>query len=101
LLDIGSYIIASLGLRTPSTNAEIIEILSEGDYLPKEKRETYIKISEAPRPLGGASRKGNLIYIVPLDPAYKAGLAGHLPVNSETELCIFITILIPKHFTIS
>jgi len=38
-------------------------------------------ISEAPRPQGGASRKGNLIYIVPLDPAYKAGLAGHLPVN--------------------
>ena len=29
LLDIGSYIIASLGLRTPNTNAEIIEILSE------------------------------------------------------------------------
>ncbi len=37
---------------------------------------------EAPRPQGGASRKGNLIYIVPLDPAYKAGLAGHLPVKS-------------------
>jgi len=37
--------------------------------------------SEAPRPQGGASRKGNLIYIVPLDPAYKAGLAGHLPVK--------------------
>jgi len=31
-----------------------------------------------PRPAGGASRKGNLIYIVPLDPAYKAGLAGAL-----------------------
>jgi len=31
--------------------------------------------SEAPRPQGGASRKGNLIYIVPLDPAYPA-LAG-------------------------
>jgi hypothetical protein len=38
-------------------------------------------ICEAPRPQGGASRKGNLIYIVPLDPAYKAGLAGHLPAN--------------------
>jgi len=37
--------------------------------------------SEAPRLQGGASRKGNLIYIVPLDPAYKAGLAGHLPVT--------------------
>ena len=37
--------------------------------------------SEAPRPQGGASRKGNIIYIVPLDPAYKAGLARHLPVT--------------------
>jgi len=46
LLDIGSYIIASLGLRTPNTNAEIIEILSEGGYIPRDKRETYIKISQ-------------------------------------------------------
>jgi len=29
---------------------------------------------------GGASRKGNFILIVPLGPAYKAALAGHLPV---------------------
>jgi hypothetical protein len=35
--------------------------------------------NEAPCPQGRASRKGNFIYIVPLDPAYKAGLAGHLP----------------------
>jgi len=33
----------------------------------------------------GASRKGNLIYIVPLDPACKAGLAGHLPVKSRSS----------------
>jgi uncharacterized protein YutE (UPF0331/DUF86 family) len=46
LLDIGSYIIASLGLRTPNTNSEIIEILSGGGYLPEDKRETYIKISQ-------------------------------------------------------
>jgi hypothetical protein len=32
---------------------------------------------EAPRPQGGASRKGDFIYIVPLDPVFKAGLAGH------------------------
>jgi hypothetical protein len=36
---------------------------------------------EAPRPQGGASRKRNTVFIVPLDPAYKAGLAGHLPVK--------------------
>ncbi|MBM4276768.1 MAG: DUF86 domain-containing protein [Deltaproteobacteria bacterium] len=46
LLDIGSYIIASLGLKTPNTNAEIIEILNEGGYLPKDKAKTYIKISQ-------------------------------------------------------
>jgi len=34
---------------------------------------------ETPRPQGGVSRKGNFIYIVPLDPAYKAGLGGHVP----------------------
>jgi hypothetical protein len=33
LLDIGSYIIASLGLKTPNTNAEIIEILNEAGYI--------------------------------------------------------------------
>ena len=46
LLDIGSYIIASLGLKTPSTNAEIIEILSDAGHLSKNKRETYIKMSQ-------------------------------------------------------
>lgn len=46
LLDIGSYIIASLGLRTPNTNAEIIEILSDAGYVPKDKIETYIKMSQ-------------------------------------------------------
>jgi len=40
---------------------------------------------EAPRPQGEASRKGNFILIVPLDPAYKAGLAGHLPVMKDTR----------------
>jgi hypothetical protein len=33
---------------------------------------------------GGASRKGNFIfYIVPLDPALKVGLTGHLPVTNH------------------
>ena len=45
---------------------------------------------EALRPQGGASRarsgerdasKRNTVLIVPLDPAYKAGLAGDLPVK--------------------
>jgi hypothetical protein len=41
--------------------------------------------SEAPRPEGGASRKGNFIHIVPLDPAYEAGLAGHVPVKLQSR----------------
>ena len=45
-LDIGSYIIASLGLRTPNTNTEIIEILSEAGYISKDKTETFIKMSQ-------------------------------------------------------
>ena len=39
------------------------------------------EISEAPHPQGGASRKGSFVHIVPLDPAYKAGLSGHVPVR--------------------
>jgi hypothetical protein len=38
---------------------------------------------EAPRPQAGASRKGNIFLVVPLDLAYKAGLAGHLPASGE------------------
>jgi hypothetical protein len=43
-----------------------------------EKEYQMQKESEAPRPQAGASRKGNIVLVVPLDPAYKAGLAGHL-----------------------
>jgi uncharacterized protein YutE (UPF0331/DUF86 family) len=46
LLDIGSYIIASLGLRTPNTTAEIIKILGDADLVPKDRTETYIKMSQ-------------------------------------------------------
>ncbi len=42
---------------------------------------------EAPRPQAGASRKRNIFLIVPLDPAYKAGLAGHLPVKRWKLSC--------------
>ena len=46
ILDIGSYIIASLGLKTPNTNAEIIEILNEAGYISKDNIETYMKMSQ-------------------------------------------------------
>ncbi|NWF99260.1 MAG: DUF86 domain-containing protein [Nitrospirae bacterium] len=46
LLDIGSYIIASVGLKTPNTNVEIIEILSDAKYIPKDKAEKYKKMSQ-------------------------------------------------------
>jgi uncharacterized protein YutE (UPF0331/DUF86 family) len=41
LLDMGGYIIASLGLRTPDTNAEIIEILSEAGHIPEGKMSQF------------------------------------------------------------
>jgi hypothetical protein len=44
-----------------------------------------LNIIEAPRPQGGASRKGNFVHIVSLDPAYKVGLAGHVPVKTQSS----------------
>ena len=44
LVDIGSYIIASLGLRAPSNSAEVIEILVEQNLLEKEKQDRYISM---------------------------------------------------------
>ena len=45
LLDIGGYIIASLGLKTPDTNADIIRILADAGLVPEDRAETYIKMS--------------------------------------------------------
>jgi uncharacterized protein YutE (UPF0331/DUF86 family) len=44
LIDIGGYIIASLGLRTPSTSAEVIDILIERGLLKAERRDRYISM---------------------------------------------------------
>jgi len=46
LLDVGNYIIASLGLRAPETNSKIIEILSEAGYISSDKVKIYIKMSQ-------------------------------------------------------
>ncbi|HLC16687.1 MAG TPA: DUF86 domain-containing protein [Thermodesulfovibrionia bacterium] len=46
LLDTGSYIVASLGLKTPNTSAEIIEILKDAGYIPAEKAKTYITMAQ-------------------------------------------------------
>jgi hypothetical protein len=47
--------------------------------------------SEAPRPQGAASRRGSFLHIVPLDPTYKAGLAGHVPAKEVG--CLFYLLL--------
>lgn len=39
LVDIGGYIIASLGLRTPGTSGEVIDILVEYGLLKTEQRD--------------------------------------------------------------
>jgi uncharacterized protein YutE (UPF0331/DUF86 family) len=44
LVDLGSYIIASLGLRTPSSSAEVIEILVENGLIPSEDRDRYVSM---------------------------------------------------------
>lgn len=44
LINIGSYIIAELGLRTPSSNAEVIEILTEAGVINPEDRNRYISM---------------------------------------------------------
>jgi uncharacterized protein YutE (UPF0331/DUF86 family) len=46
LLDIGSYIIASLGLKTPNTNVEIVKILRDAGLISEDRSETYIKMSQ-------------------------------------------------------
>jgi uncharacterized protein YutE (UPF0331/DUF86 family) len=44
LVDIGGYIIASLGLRTPSASGEVIDILVEHGLLKIGRRERYISM---------------------------------------------------------
>lgn len=42
LIDLGSYIIAELGLRTPSTSGEVIEILVDAEFVDREDSDRYI-----------------------------------------------------------
>ena len=44
LVDLGGYIIASLGLRTPGRSGEVIEILVERGLLPKEQRDRHVSM---------------------------------------------------------
>jgi uncharacterized protein YutE (UPF0331/DUF86 family) len=44
LIDIGSYIIAELGLRTPSFSAEVIDILTEAGFIKPEDQVRYISM---------------------------------------------------------
>lgn len=44
LVDIGGYIIASLGLRTPGSSAEVIDILVENGFLENDRKDRYISM---------------------------------------------------------
>lgn len=44
LLDIARYIIAELGLKIPSKNSEIIEILVENNFIKKDDMKKYIQM---------------------------------------------------------
>ena len=41
------------------------------------------EIVKLPAHRAGASRRGSYVRIVPFNPAYKAGLAGHVPANPQ------------------
>ena len=53
LVDIGGYIIASLGLRTPSSSAEVIDILVEYGLLPTKQRDRCISMIQFRPPSAG------------------------------------------------
>lgn len=44
LLDIGRYIIASLGLRAAGTNAEVIEVLKDAEFLSDRDAQRHIQM---------------------------------------------------------
>ena len=44
LVDIGSYIIAQLGLKTPGSSAEVIEILQEAGFIKPEDENRYVSM---------------------------------------------------------
>lgn len=44
LVDIGGYIIASLGLRTPGSSSEVIDILVENGFLENDRKDRYISM---------------------------------------------------------
>ena len=78
-------------------------LFSDGGYpyldpFPSFQSNTHLEslVCEAARPQGGASRKGSFVRIVPLDPAYKAGLAGHLPVRPGTVVLTRVAAFVKK-----
>ena len=41
LIDIASYVVSSLGLRTPANSVDLIEVLREEGLIPDERAEVY------------------------------------------------------------
>jgi hypothetical protein len=74
---LGSHKLGSVSSESPRKKNEPSTLT--GQAIPKFK-------FEAPRPQAGASRERKTVLIVPLGPAYKAGLAGHLPVKTSPHL---------------
>jgi len=78
-------------LRHGRSSRPVLQLLLGSGHKQNKVKCCHRRIHcEAPRPQGGASRarsgerlasKGNFVHIVPLDPAYKAGLVGHVPVK--------------------
>jgi hypothetical protein len=78
----------SRGAETKGTKGTVLFLQGKPKSLLVQLAQRIIELAarnyEAPRPYkGGASRRGNFVHIVPLDPDCKAGLAGHVPVNQS------------------
>ena len=48
----------------------------------------------------GASRKRYIVLIVPLDPAYMAGVAGHLPAKGMSKFKMFFHLALGLHLNL-
>ncbi len=44
LIDVASYVASSLGLRTPTTSVDVVEVLREAGHIPDDRALVYTKM---------------------------------------------------------
>jgi len=101
LIDIFQHTVVDEEYGFPETAYEAAQILFEKKILFQEDVEIFKQMvgfrnvvghDYMKLPAHRAGLPGNVtsFYIVPLDPAYKAGLAGHVPANVDKEIVYYI-----------